>query len=1138
MTITQNNLPRVSDEKLSRRSGERGAALATAILMMALLSAIAMTVLAVVRSETRIAGGDLKRTQTFYAAASGIEKMTSDFSALYGRTSRPTQAQLDAIALLYPSELVSEGFAFDSPPQSILSDTVALSDMRTTQGIVAPALPRVTMPANSPFGGLIASVNPFILTSTATAPDGTQVALTRNMNNYLIPLFQFGMFSDDDIELHPGATFTFNGRVHANGNIYVAGLVRFLDKVTSAHELLYDTMRNGAARGSASTVSMGVGPTAINAPLTKGSLNGGPNIVGQTSGQPNLFPRSPDGTVWNPGTFVWQTTSKQAADGTENKFGGQLLTRVTGAAPLKLPMELDGNPTREIIKRRLATDSLPPPVDTSPLTDARYHTKAEIRILIDDEGVTNDVAGLYGTQNGDGANNPHNGVTLSTFDPMMLPNGTVASLGGRALWRILDNNTTASNSYYDTVNSTTYYPMQQQNGGTALQADTVRGVKASPPQKTITGATNINGSDIRITTSTPHGFVTGDKVFISDVLGQTRANGGWTITWVSATQFTLNGRTGSSSGSFNYTSGGTVYSFTAIPKSANGAAISPGAGLTGHILIQIVDQNGVWRDVTREILSMGMTVGEPNAIVQLQRPLWAAFTQGSRDGSTTSLVPNPIRNGDPAYANSLTDIVNKTHIAADGDVNTSVTLQDPGGYLTGIVDDTASGVQPQRPDVPAVLNIPAFDTSMWNSIVPINIYNVREGRLSTSASAPNLTSDANQVYERGITNVVEINMKNLARWMDGVYDTNLLFNTGAVSANIARPDGYVVYISDRRGDNVKSLVVPNPGTDPVTYTTINSTNGMADNVDIYGPNGLMDGGEDVQNTGVAIGTALVKDTAELPDPAVLAGTSNATDFTSRRNRAMYVAAWSNPSNYFRHSVRLFNAETLQTVGAPRAVLSTTMGITISSENMIYTWGNYNTTGINVAPATGTSSLNDATQASHYMPDTTDRQVPASIVGDAWFPVSRTWCDSMSSIYPDALASRPADRVPSLPAGTTLAVADETSVRAGIIAGNNLGALAATPDAGNNADGESRLNGGMHNFPRFLEQWNGRFNFVGALIPLYRSTQALGPYNNNSTIYDAPVRNWAFDVTFTNPAKLPPGTPQFQHIEPTGFRQIL
>ena len=67
-------------------------------------------------------------------------------------------------------------------------------------------------------------------------------------------------------------------------------------------------------------------------------------------------------------------------------------------------MQLDGNPTREIIKRRLPNDSLPPPARASALSDSRYHTKAKIRILIDDEGVTNDAAGLYGTQNGDGTN--------------------------------------------------------------------------------------------------------------------------------------------------------------------------------------------------------------------------------------------------------------------------------------------------------------------------------------------------------------------------------------------------------------------------------------------------------------------------------------------------------------------------------------------------------------------------------------------------------------------------------------------------------------------------------------------------------------------------------------------------------------
>ncbi len=63
--------------QVSFKTNERGAALATALLVMSLLAAISMTVLAVVTHESRIAGSDLQRTQTFYAAAAGIEKMTN-----------------------------------------------------------------------------------------------------------------------------------------------------------------------------------------------------------------------------------------------------------------------------------------------------------------------------------------------------------------------------------------------------------------------------------------------------------------------------------------------------------------------------------------------------------------------------------------------------------------------------------------------------------------------------------------------------------------------------------------------------------------------------------------------------------------------------------------------------------------------------------------------------------------------------------------------------------------------------------------------------------------------------------------------------------------------------------------------------
>ena len=330
-------------------------------------------------------------------------------------------------------------------------------------------------------------------------------------------------------------------------------------------------------------------------------------------------------------------------------------------------------------------------------------------------------------------------------------------------------------------------------------------------------------------------------------------------------------------------------------------------------------------------------------------------------------------------------------------------------------------------------------------------------------------------------------------------------------------------------------------TEKDAYGTFSTTNGMDDNEDIYGPNQILDGGtnggEDVIDAGIDCSTNLPKkgtlqnDTSELPDPVALAGTSGGND-TERLARANAVASWSNldgttPTNhkYFRSAVRLFNGENLQNFTSGNK-LSTTKGITVAAENMVFIWGNYNTQGITSQPSNG-SSLNDGNYRGP--------QVPASIVADAFTPLSKTWFDSMSSFYPDDVGSRTADY--NLP--STNSIQSETSMRCGIIAGDTMGALAGSPDAGNGGTiGESRLNGGMHNFPRFLESWGGRWNFVGALIPLFHSTQAMGPYNANSTIYGAPVRNWAFDDTFKTPSRLPPGTPVFQYIEPTGFRQVL
>lgn len=68
--------------------------------------------------------------------------------------------------------------------------------------------------------------------------------------------------------------------------------------------------------------------------------------------------------------------------------------------------------------------------------------------------------------------------------------------------------------------------------------------------KSITGATN--ASPI-VVTITAHGYATGDQATIAGVLGNTAANGTWTITVLTANTFSLTGSTGNGA----YTSGGT-----------------------------------------------------------------------------------------------------------------------------------------------------------------------------------------------------------------------------------------------------------------------------------------------------------------------------------------------------------------------------------------------------------------------------------------------------------------------------------------------------------------------------------------------------------------------------------------------------
>ncbi|HEX8637391.1 MAG TPA: pilus assembly PilX N-terminal domain-containing protein, partial [Pyrinomonadaceae bacterium] len=144
-------------KKNGKKSSERGAAMAIAVIVVLILAVVAMTALAFSSTEARIAGSDLQRTHAFYAAAAGMEKMTNDFSNLFLRKLNPTRKDLDEIEKGFPKELVQEGF--DSN-QTIEEDTDRLNQLRTTQGLPNNVYPRVNIP-DGPYAGLYASIIPY-----------------------------------------------------------------------------------------------------------------------------------------------------------------------------------------------------------------------------------------------------------------------------------------------------------------------------------------------------------------------------------------------------------------------------------------------------------------------------------------------------------------------------------------------------------------------------------------------------------------------------------------------------------------------------------------------------------------------------------------------------------------------------------------------------------------------------------------------------------------------------------------------------------------------------------------------------------------------------------------------------------------
>ena len=344
-----------------RIESQKGVALITALLVLFLISTLVVGLSWMVMSDQRLGGSYSSRESAFYGAEAGMEKMTADVGTKFTTNGFLTTSDISTIQSAPPA---LPGISFMSAANISTYSITCNGCPNAVNGTILPP---------SPYSGLQALINTYSLSVAAQTASGGEVELKRQLQTASIPVFQFGIFSNVDLGFHAGSNFAFGGRVHTNGNLWLASnsccTLTLSDKVTAAKEIVRSNMMNGivtSTGGYTGPVMMTTNPggssyTALG--LTQGSVMGTDSVINRVD------------TTLNEPTF------KNLASNTYNSNIG---VAETGVTPLSLGIVMgdSGGQTVDLIRLPTVNE-----ITANPIRYAlRYYSEASLRILLSDYG--------------------------------------------------------------------------------------------------------------------------------------------------------------------------------------------------------------------------------------------------------------------------------------------------------------------------------------------------------------------------------------------------------------------------------------------------------------------------------------------------------------------------------------------------------------------------------------------------------------------------------------------------------------------------------------------------------------------------------------------------------------------------------
>ena len=311
----------------SRRRGFALEATLAVLLLLVVLSAAAATGAA---TMVRTSAVDQAATRVSYAVDAAADNIMSQLLFLVQRFGVPTQSQLDSLRR----------------PTFTGGDLDGITIQQTARRVGAATTDSIR---GGPYAGLIAQYASYDLDITATDRASNASRAIVRLESQLIPIFQFGVFFEKDLEITAGQTFTFLGRVHTNGNMYIcpsAPRMYFLEYLTTPNRYIQnrkDANQTGCSRaaGAANQILM-----SRSTPITA------PPLPGDTARM--TFDNRGSG---NTTCCTSPANDARFRDSSQARFAGRLQTQAHGVDSLNLPLPGDSLDPRELIRpRNVSTD--------------------------------------------------------------------------------------------------------------------------------------------------------------------------------------------------------------------------------------------------------------------------------------------------------------------------------------------------------------------------------------------------------------------------------------------------------------------------------------------------------------------------------------------------------------------------------------------------------------------------------------------------------------------------------------------------------------------------------------------------------------------------------------------------------------